>query len=186
MWKQIGCTISRSWLYHQSWPIDCKIYHSFLSYNWSYPLMIGRAICRRTLQLNMRLRTTWAEWLQDLRQLVHYPTSIRVVATGYDRSYVQSCHESSVIRSIARPVVRLRLQQFAKPIAACDQNSVFHQTFTIDCMYFTSTEIARPKKLYDLVWLLLKPNSITRRDLASLRRYVIIFSSSSVHMSVCQ
>ena len=107
MWKQIGCTISRSWLYHQSWPIDCKIYHSFLSYNWSYPLMIGRAICRRTLQLNMRLRTTWAEWLQDLRQLVHYPTSIRVVATGYDRSYVQSCHESSVIRSIARPVVRL-------------------------------------------------------------------------------
>ena len=34
--------------------------------------------------------------------------SVRVVATGYDRSYVQSCHESSaIVRSVAQPVVRL-------------------------------------------------------------------------------
>ncbi len=37
------------------------------------------------------------------------------------------------------------LQQVAKPISACDQNSGSHQTFTIGCMYIKSTEIARPK-----------------------------------------
>ncbi len=72
-----------------------------LAYNWSYPLTIGRATCRMTLQQNTRLRTTWADWLHDLRRLEHDPTGSSVI--------VRSCDW---------------LQQVAKPFAVCDQNLV--------------------------------------------------------------
>ncbi len=72
--SQIGRTISHSWLYHQSWTSDCQI-SCIWSYNWSYPLTIGRVTSRRTsLWLNMHLRTTYTDWLHDLRRLMHDPT----------------------------------------------------------------------------------------------------------------
>ncbi len=61
-------------LYHQSWTIDCQI-SCFWSCNWCYPPTIGRDTSRRTsLWLNMHLCTTCADWLHDLRQLIHDPT----------------------------------------------------------------------------------------------------------------
>ena len=88
LWAHIGCTISLSWLYHQSWMIDCKI-SCFWSYNWTYPLTIGRAASRRTLLwLNMRLRMTWADWLYNLRRPVHDPTRSSVIVRSFTQPVV--------------------------------------------------------------------------------------------------
>ncbi len=52
------------------------------------------------------------------------------------------------------------LQQVAKPIAACDQNSVWHQTFH-DRLYVLQIDRNRTtKKSYDPVWLLLNNNAL--------------------------
>ncbi len=129
--SQIGRAITHSWLYHRSWTLHCQIW-CVVSYNWLYPLTIGRATSRRTsLWLNMHLRTTCTEWLHDLRWLMHDPTRSSAIV----RSFARHSHDMSCDS----------LQQIAKPIAACDQNSVSHQTFTIGCMYFKLTEIAWPK-----------------------------------------
>ncbi len=123
----MGRTISRSWLYHQSWTIDGKI-SCVWSDSWSYPLTIGRAFSRRTLCnwtcTYARLGPTGCSICEDLC------TTRRAVLLSYDHSHDLSCDWH---------------QQVAKPIAACDQNSVTHQTFTIGCLYFKSTEIPRPK-----------------------------------------
>ncbi len=70
-------------------------------------------------------------------------------APTYARPYETFCYRT-IIRTTCRAIDCNRSQ---KPIAACDRNSVSHQTFTIGCMYFKSTKIARPKKSYDPVWL---------------------------------
>ncbi len=78
--SQIDRTISHSWLYHQSWTIDCQI-SCFWSYNWSYPLTTTSR--RTSLWLNMHLRMTWADWLHDLRRLVHDPTRSSVIIRSF-------------------------------------------------------------------------------------------------------
>ncbi len=104
--SQIGSAISDSWLYHQSWTIDCQI-SCFWSFNWSYPLTIGRATSRRTsLWLNMHLRTTWVDWLHDLRRFVNDPMRSSVIVrlfalplvplTARGRKH-QSLHASNIL-----------------------------------------------------------------------------------------
>ncbi len=129
--SQIGRTISQLWLYHQSWTIDCQI-SCFWSYNWSYPLTIGRAISHRTsLWLNMQLRTTCADWLHDLCRLMQ-------VLLSYDHSHDLSCDS---------------LQQVAKT------NGCMRSKFCIspnihDRLYVLQIDRNRTtKKSYDPVWL---------------------------------
>ncbi len=78
----------------------------------------------------MRLHTTWADWLYDLRRLVHHPVPTI---------------SSVIVRAFAQPVVLLTITGRKTNRCMRSKNSVFHQTFTIGCMYFKSTEIARPK-----------------------------------------
>ncbi len=137
--SQIGRTISHSWLYHQSWTIDCQI-SGFWSYNWSYPLTIGRATSRGTsLWLNIHLRTTLADWLHDLRWLMHDPT-----------------RSSFIVRSFARPVVRFTAA--GRQTNRCMQSKFCISPNIHDRVYVLQIDRNRTnKKSYHPVWL--KPNS---------------------------
>ncbi len=88
--SQIGRAISDSLLYHQSWMIDCQI-SCFWSYNWSYPLTIGRATSRRTtLSLNMQVYVRLG--LTGCTICADSCTTQREVLLSYDYSHDFSCH----------------------------------------------------------------------------------------------
>ncbi len=151
--SRIGRTISHSWLYHQSWTIDCQI-SWFWSYNWSYPLTIGRATSRRTpLWLNMHLRTTCADWLLDLRRLMDDPTRSSVIVRSFARPVVRfaatgrqtnRCMRSNFCRPIS-PNIHDRLY-----ILQIDRNRTTKNR-TIQCDYCFTVLIQSPISL-TLVW----------------------------------
>ncbi len=82
---------------------------------------------------------------QNLTVTEHAPT--------YDLGRLVARSAPTCARPNVKFCYRKIIRTTSRAIAACDRNSVFHQTFTIDCVYFKSTEIARPKKSYDPVWL---------------------------------
>ncbi len=133
--SQRGRTISHSWLYHQSWTIDCQI-SCFWSYNRSYPLTIDRATSRRTsLWLNMHLRMTCTDWLHDLRRLMHDPT-----------------RSSAIVRSFARPVVRFTAT--GRQTNRCMRSKFCISPNIHDRLYVLQIDRNRmTNKSYDPVWL---------------------------------
>ncbi len=109
------------------------------SYNWSYPLTIGRAASRSTsLWLNMHLRTTCADWLHDLRRLMHEPT-----------------RSSAIVRSFARPDVRFTAT--GRQTNRCMRSKFCISPNIHDRLYVLQVDRNRKaKKSYDPVWLKFK------------------------------
>ncbi len=89
----------------------------------------------------MHLRTTFIDWLHDLRRLMHDPTRI-----------------SAIVRSFARPVVRLiatgRKRNRCMRSKFCSSPNIHHRLYVLQIDRNRTTN-----KSYDPVWLSLRSRS---------------------------